>query len=233
MQPITKKNIAIAIALLFHVCGFVGIVFTPYKQWFINNTPINLLVSFALLLFTQTNITRQLVLFIAICLVVGFLVEVVGVNTHVLFGDYTYGNVLGYKLFNVPVIIGVQWFVVMYMCGSIMHHVGNWAEKKLIEQGERMELSISAKAQLITSLIDTALLAVFFDYVLEPAAQKLGYWQWQNNTIPFFNYTCWFFISALLQLFFNALKFEKINKFAIHLFIIQILFFIGIRIHLK
>ncbi len=48
-----KNNIALFLALLFHVCGAIGILFTPYKQWFVSNTPVNLLLMTALLVFTQ------------------------------------------------------------------------------------------------------------------------------------------------------------------------------------
>jgi len=67
---------------------------------------------------------------------------------------------------------------------------------------------------------------------MEPAAVKLGFWQWESATIPTFNYICWFIISALLIWVSRKLKFQKRNDFAVHLLIIQTLFFLTLRIFL-
>ncbi len=230
MTITTKKNIAIATALLFHICGAIGILFSSHKDWFVHNTSLNLLLMAGLLVFTQPSLHKNFFFFLAISFSIGVLVEIIGVNTHILFGTYSYGNLMGIKVCDVPLLIGVQWFVTIYCCGAIMHYVNNWAEKKIIEQGEA-EAS-TQKIKSISLIIDAALLATFFDYVLEPVAQKLGYWQWKENTVPLFNYTCWFFVSGLLLLILNKLSFNKFNPFAIHLFIIQLLFFIALRIYL-
>jgi putative membrane protein len=73
------------------------------------------------------------------------------------------------------------------------------------------------------------LLATLFDWFLEPAAVKLGYWTWLQGSIPIFNYVCWFIISALLMLVFQQSGFKKVNQFAVNLLFIQILFFFAIR----
>jgi putative membrane protein len=43
--------------------------------------------------------------------------EVVGVKTGLIFGEYKYGSTLGIKLFEVPLIIGFNW--VFVILGSI------------------------------------------------------------------------------------------------------------------
>jgi putative membrane protein len=40
-----------------------------------------------------------------------------GVHTGILFGNYKYGNALGLKLNDVPILIGINWFIVVYACG--------------------------------------------------------------------------------------------------------------------
>ena len=230
MKHFTKNNIAIAIAILFHVCGAIGILFSPYKNWFVSNTSLNLLVMLGLLIFTQPSKNIWFFLFIIITSFVGFGAEVIGVNTGVLFGSYNYGNTMGAKLWGVPLLIGLQWFVTVYCCGAIMQYVNNWASQKIEEQNLGKETT--QKIQSFSLIIDAALLATFFDYILEPAAQKLGYWKWQDGSVPYFNYTCWFFISGLLLFILSKLPFSKLNQFAIHLFIIQVLFFVALRIYL-
>ena len=99
---------------------------------------------------------------------------------------------------------------------------------KYEESGGRL----SKRMVTISLVLDGALLTVFFDWVMEPVAVKLGFWQWEGGVIPFFNYLCWFLISAALLLLFRYLRFDKTNHFAVHLFIIQLLFFLTLRWHL-
>lgn len=234
MSPTPKQNVAIAIALVFQFCGAIGIIYTEYKNWFISHTTTNLIIMTGLVVYTHFSLpanrsSKNTVGFITVACIsclIGFFSEAIGVNTHLLFGNYEYSNILGYKLLNVPLLIGLQWFVVVYCCGCIVQFVNHWATKELLKIGET--LTIKKSAQIVSLLIDAALLSVVFDYFLEPAARKLNYWTWSNNTIPLFNYTCWFFISLLLAYIFNLFRFNKFNRFAIHLFIIQILFFIAI-----
>ena len=46
---LTKLNVSIFLIWLFHVSGIIGIIYTN-ASWFITATPINLLLSFFLLL---------------------------------------------------------------------------------------------------------------------------------------------------------------------------------------
>ena len=224
----SKNNIALFLALLFHSCGLIGILFTQYKNWFIQNTPVTLLLMAALLIITQTKKNSHFFLFAFICFAVGMCTEMLGVNTGLLFGQYQYGNVLGYKLFGVPLLIGINWFVIVFCSGSITHQIQCWIEGKYQDADQQL----SSVIKLVSLIFDSATLATFFDYVMEPVAVKLGFWKWQNNEIPFYNFLCWFIISALLMLVFQVLKFNKRNYFAIHLFIIQLLFFMALRIYL-
>ena len=140
----------------------------------------------------------------------------------------TGGEVLGPHFNGVPWLIGVNWFVIVYCSGVIIQKVIDWMSIKYEESGGRL----SKRMVTISLVIDGALLTVFFDWVMEPVAVKLGFWQWEGGEIPFFNYLCWFLISAALLLLFRYLRFEKTNHFAVHLFIIQLLFFLTLRWHL-
>ena len=220
------QNIALFIVLLFHVSGAIGILCTPYKDWFIQNTPLNLLIMAALLIITQPQKNLTFFLFFAIAFATGFAVEWIGVNTGYLFGNYQYGNVLGSKYGNVPLLIGINWFIIIYCTGIISQKLQNWSNKQL----EAMQAAVKPSVQLISFITDGALLATFFDFVMEPVAVKLGFWQWAGSgDIPFYNYACWLVISLLLLIVFKLLPFEKNNRLAVHLFIIQLLFFLLLR----
>ena len=118
LNRFTKFDIATAIAVLFHTIGLVGILYFD-KNFFIQSTAFNLLLSFALIIWTQTEKNKFFFLFFLACFFVGITVEIIGINTGILFGDYTYGNVLGLKFKNVPVLIGINWFIIIYCCGPI------------------------------------------------------------------------------------------------------------------
>ena len=49
--------------------------------------------------------------------------EILGVNYGLIFGDYIYLDNLGYKVFGVPVIIGVNWIILTYISGSFSNYI--------------------------------------------------------------------------------------------------------------
>jgi bisanhydrobacterioruberin hydratase len=226
LKLIIKNNIALFIAILFHVCGAAGILFSPYKQWFISNTTTNLIIMFVLLLVTQ-KVNLHFILFTIIAFVVGMVTETIGVKTGILFGSYHYGSVMGYQLNGVPLLIGINWAITVFCCCTMIYKVESFLMKRLSDAAK-----ISTAISTLSFIIDVGLLATLFDYIIEPVAVKLGYWQWHSTHIPRLNYVCWFMISAALALVFRKLKFNKHNQFAIHLFIIQLLFFFALSIYL-
>jgi putative membrane protein len=72
-------------------------------------------------------------------------------------------------------------------------------------------------------------LQFFFDWLMEPVAIKLNYWSWTSADVPVYNYICWFIVSLLLLLVFHFASFEKQNKFAVNLLLIQAMFFLLLR----
>ena len=224
----SKQHIATCIAILFHLSGLIGILFTPYKEWFIQNTPLNLCLMAVLLCWNQTQKNLSFFGFAAIAFLVGMGTEMIGVNTGRLFGEYKYGSVMGAQLNRVPWLIGINWFVVIFCSGAIMVKMQAWFKRKFEEDGRGLPPALAA----LSIIIDGALLATFFDWIMEPVAMKLGFWQWKNSEVPLYNYTCWFLISASLLAIYRWLSFDKHNHFAVHLFIIQALFFLALRTYL-
>jgi bisanhydrobacterioruberin hydratase len=219
----SKNQIATAIAILFHTIGLVGMLF--FKNSFIlQSTPVNLLLMFGLLVWTQKEKNIFFWIFLLLVVATGIAVEIIGVNTRLLFGDYKYGNVLGFKVANVPLIIGVNWFLIMYCCGISMQTVLMKAIDKVATETSTPPMALKA----LSVIIDGATLAVFFDWLMEPVAVQLGYWKW-NGEIPLYNYLCWFVISVILLALFHFCKFNKQNKFAVHLLLIQLMFFLLLR----
>ncbi len=225
MNKFSKYQVATAIAILFHTIGLIGILFFSSES-FARTTPLNLLLMAALLVYTQAEKKSHFFLFLAACFFVGILVEIVGTNTGWLFGNYRYGDALGPGIYSVPFIIGINWFIIIYCCGVAIQSLLTRLSDRLSKQSGLPPKSI----QTLSVVVDGATLAVIFDWLIEPVAVELGYWEWlDNGEIPIYNYLCWFIVSVVLLIIFKQLKFEKENKFAVNLLLIQAMFFLLLR----
>jgi putative membrane protein len=224
LQSLRLSNgLATAIAILFHAIGLAGMLWGNAK-YFASLSSLNLLLVFILILLSQQEKNSSFFVFMTAAILIGFGVEVIGVHTGWLFGKYHYTSQLGYAVFNVPLIIGVNWFIVTYCSGISIKAF----QDKLTSKFPEASLESNKKIKLLSVVLDGALLAVLFDWLMEPVAVKLGYWLWEGD-IPFYNYFCWFVISSLLLWIFEKSRFEKRNKFAVHLLLIQSMFFLLLR----
>jgi putative membrane protein len=196
------------VTLLVHVSGAIGMTFFN-REFFVGFTAVNLLLMFILLLWNETELRFTYLKAILFAFVAGLFAEIIGVNTGILFGDYHYSKIFGEKLMGVPILIGLNWFCIVYASFQVV--------LKFIK-------SVHLNSFAIAFL--TAFLATLFDFVMEPVAIELGFWQWHTPEIPFLNYACWFIISFLIALFFHWVGVKKNNPFAVYLFFIQLLFFV-------
>lgn len=199
----SKVNISIVILFIFHVVGVVGLS-SDYQDLFLRLTPLNLLLSLGLFFWANNDFSVQFYKVVAILFALGFLVEVIGVSTGVLFGEYTYGATLGFKLFETPLMIGVNWILLSLASFGIS--------------------SFFLKKQLPIILL-SSLLMVLMDVLIEPIAISLDFWTWALGDIPLQNYVMWFFVSFIMNaiMSFNRLKIDYRISFG--LLLSQILFF--------
>lgn len=224
----SKTLTATYIAAILHAAGLVGILVFN-SEFILRCTPYNLLICFALLLWTQKGINRPFIVFTVFIFLFGFFIEVIGVNTGKVFGRYTYGNILGPKLMSVPLMISVNWFIVIYCCGIATYTL-------LIRIIGRLAPSAAGPPKFIKALTlvtDGATIATFLDWLMEPGVTRLGFWQWNDGVIPWYNYFCWFIVSMLMLGIFHICHFNKRNKFAVNLLLIQLLFFLALRTYLN
>ena len=223
LKQFNRVQWATLVALIFHLVGLLGILIGN-RSCFSSLTVWNLCLMFGLLVFTESAINRKFLLFVILCWLIGIGAEIIGTRTGYLFGHYHYTDTLGVKFMGVPLIIGINWFVVVYAAGNTM-------EILLTKISEGQTYNAWNKSMKILSLlIDGALLATCFDWLMEPVAVKLDYWKWDSEVIPFYNYLCWFLLSVLLLALFRACKINGQNRFALHLLMIQSSFFLLLRI---
>lgn len=220
-----KKINPLFLALLFHGTGVLGMLFTPYKDWFVSSTPLVLLFMFLLLANTQLKSIKNFLLSFAIAFVISMATEIIGVNTGLLFGEYQYGPVLGPKILGVPWLIGLNWFVIVYCSGSFLFQSIELMKSKL-------NIPLTRATSTTVVVLGGAAMATFFDFILEPVAVKLNFWTWNNGDIPLFNYLCWFVVSAVLLRINLQLKQVNAHVFASSLLIIQAVFFLMLNLFL-
>jgi len=204
--------------LLIHVSGAIGMVFYD-KEIFASMTPYNLILMFVILLGNEKNISTNFIISLILGSVAGFFAEFLGINYGILFGEYTYGNILGIKWFGVPLLISLNWFSIVY-CSFV-------ASGQLLKSANKKSTSFFFLQALCTAVLTTS-----FDWLMEPVAVQLKFWSWENGDIPFFNYLCWFAVSFLISLGFYSLKISVVNPFSKWLLAVQAAFFLFLRIFL-
>jgi putative membrane protein len=118
----------------------------------------------------------------ALAYVFTFLVEAAGVATGTIFGEYAYGPTLGWAWLDVPLIIGFNWVVTVNAAVCIACRIFTG------EAGLRRNVAI---------VLTVGLLAMVFDWAMEPVAMRLDYWQWADGAVPLRNYAAWFATAAL------------------------------------
>ncbi len=200
-----SKNLS-PILGFYYLVGIVGILVPATRNLFISLTPFSLLLSLTLLFLFHHPYSRRFWLGSLLIFSLGFLIEVLGVRTGILFGAYLYGETLGIKLMHTPLMIGVNWLMLIYCTTYI---AGKYVEP------------------LYYRSILAASLMVVYDFALEPAAIRLDMWSWTGVAVPLQNYVAWFIIAFGLSYLAGRLQMvPRENKLALPLFFIQLLFFI-------
>jgi putative membrane protein len=200
-----KKAMTLAVTFIWlvHISAVIGI-FLGYREWFITKTPLNLLLLvLVLIVFNPLTSKTSLGLF-GLIFLGGYISEVIGVNTGLLFGDYQYGNNLGLKIAGVPLLIGINWAVLVVTTAEISKRFGS---------------NIWLKAAIAAGLM------VFLDAFIEPLAPTLDFWTWTYGHPPLFNYITWFIIAYGLILLYLKAKINGNRSVALHIFLSQLFFF--------
>lgn len=196
------------ILVIVHTCGVIGLL-SPYHDLFLKATPFNILLSALLLFLNQRGKNPRFAVFCLVGYLFGYAIEVAGARTGMIFGEYSYGNALGMKILDVPVVMGLNWLLLVFSVGIICdkintHYIGK-------------------------SLIGASMM-VILDLFLEPVAVRYDFWTWTQGSIPVQNYLAWYCASFVLLLLFYGLSFKKENPLAKALFLVQFVFFILLNI---
>jgi putative membrane protein len=202
-----KEIILSGVLIIFYLVGIIGTHLSFSKTLFFSLSYFNLLLSFVILISARKFKGKLFWGFVLFAFLIGMIVEWIGVHTALLFGNYSYGENLGFKLFEVPLVIGLNWVMLTIITSSVVN---------------RLKIGVSAK------VFTSALTMTLFDGLMEPVAINADFWSWIGGVIPLFNYVCWFLISLGLQTVYFRLKLEESNKIHDLLLLNMVIFFVSL-----
>jgi len=190
---------------VFYTVGIIGLI-VPYSfPYFVRLTLLALILSIiGLFINHQSTKLKQDILIFAFIFFISFIIEAIGVNTGRIFGNYQYGEALGMKLYNTPVIIGLNWLFLTYTGVSI---------------------SEKLSGKIPVQLIIAPTIMLVYDLVLEQVAPKMDMWSWSDSSVPLENYIAWWLIGFVFTSIFKVFKINTQNPIALFLFLCQFLFF--------
>ena len=201
-----KKNrfaIAVFFMLFFNVTGSIALFIPALETTVLTLTPFNLLVTFFLFYWANNDFSINLIRTVIVVFFIGLFIEILGVNFKVIFGEYSYGETLGFKILKTPIIIGLNWLSLSLGCFGIASYI--FKPKHLVVLG-------------------ASFLMVFVDYIIEPIAMVLEFWSLNDDTVPVQNYVSWFLVSIIIQFIIFQSKVRLNFKICFALLFSQVLF---------
>ena len=189
---------------LINISGFFGIT-SDQNEFFLSTTPYVLSLTLLLLILNHDISDKKSKIGLILIFLFGLIVEILGVNYGLFFGEYSYGANLGPKIYEVPYVIGFNWVLLIIATGSV--------SDKLI------------KGKEIYKILFASFLMVLIDLFIEKSAPKLDFWEFVISPVPFSNYLWWFIFSLCFQyIFFKTVKTKEYNLSS-NILVIQFLFF--------
>lgn len=196
------KSYFLYFLILVYVSGSIGFVINP--SFFSPFTPYTLLLTcFVFLIHSPLADKKFLLAFFSIAFL-GFIIEVIGVKTGLIFGKYSYGNGLGYKLFDVPLIISINW--AMLICAGTIVVSRIFTNKIAV---------LSVAALLVTGI----------DLLIEQVAPKLDFWLFNGGFPSLHNYFGWIGVAFFTSYFFYPTLVKGNRTVSLIILILQIIFF--------
>jgi len=186
--------------------GIAGFMLPALSAYFKMLTPLVLILNVLLLGYFHKEIKnlKNLIVFFSI-FAGGILIEIIGVQTGIIFGNYHYGDGLGWKIFDTPVLIGINWLFLSYTSSTLFENI---------------------KINLWLKVLFSSTIMVIYDIVLEKVAPHLDMWYWENDKIPLQNYLAWFVISFIFIALLKIFKVNTSNKISSIVLLSQFAFFV-------
>lgn len=197
-----------AVIVILHLVG-AAVTALGHAHLILPLTPIHLVVCAGIVMaFTGEDSPWKW----AFTMFLGFGAEVVGVATGLLFGEYAYGPGLGPLLLDVPMLMGVLWWILLL--GT--HH---WSDRilSLIGRPNSPVLRAAMAATFMTVM----------DVIIEPVAIRAEWWIWNEGEIPLSNFVTWWIVAFGLGLLWRDVDDLKTNRLS-GLLVVAYALFLGL-----
>lgn len=208
---LNKKEETIKFIIIFYFIGLIGFICPLTYKFFVRLTTPSLILMALVIFYNNNHKLKSYVVFITI-FILGLLIEIYGVNTGKIFGNYKYNNALGLKVMNTPIIIGLNWLILVYSSNSLTRILFN---------------------NIIIRIILSSIIMVVYDLILEQASSFMKMWEWENNIIPFKNYISWFMVSIIFNFLLEIFKVDTNNNIARVVFGVQFIFFLVLTFYIN
>ncbi len=209
LKYLTNEGLPIAFVVFY--CFGLGLYFTPLTHdLFILVTPYTLVLVAVAIFSHHKEWNIKTITVLASIFILSIIIEIIGVATGQLFGVYEYGEGLGIKIADVPIVIGLNWVFLTYASNSI---ISKYTSKN------------------IPIVVGAASLMVFYDILLEKVAPLMDMWLFSKNGPPVSNYVVWFLLALLFNVAIQQFKINTQNRPARWLFFIQFCFFVIIAVY--
>jgi bisanhydrobacterioruberin hydratase len=194
--------------VIFYIVGSAGMTIPHLLPYFVLMIPYALLLNFAYLIYFHENKRdlKGLLVFAAIFML-GLGIEILGVKTGKIFGSYVYGNSLGIKVFSVPLMIGINWVLLVYTTASLMQNT---------------------RLPAILQIVLASLAMTLYDLVIEQVAPAMDMWYFYGDVVPLRNYMAWFTLALVFHAMVKVFRIQTKNPVALVILLCQTMFFLVI-----
>jgi uncharacterized membrane protein len=184
-KPVSDATLALTFLLVCYSCArILEIIPSSIPRMAIVALDVLSALSFALVDGARTYSLRMILVFAAICTVIGNVIENIGVVTGFPFGRYYFVELMGPKLFHIPVLLGLAYIGMAYVSWNIASLILD--SSNAAHAGRRM-LAVPALASVVMTAWDLAQDPVW--------GTVLHGWVWRDGGpwfgVPISNYLGW------------------------------------------
>ena len=203
MNPVFLKRFLIVL----YAAGLIGMHLPATSVLFTSLVPLTLWFTAFICVVYFPKPSLQAYVFLGMVAVAAWFLEVQGVRTGQIFGEYTYGKTLGFQLLKVPITIGLNWLVLLLATNALVE------EWNIVGKVSKAAIG----AGLMTAL----------DFLIEPVAVHFDFWTWAGIQVPAQNFVAWWIASFLFHLAYQNTPFTAKSSLFRLIAALQFLFFLG------